>query len=132
VPDVWRRILARVSARSAEIGAFLGHAVPLRVSAEAIEVAFEVGSVFAERATSPDAIALLERAAAAELGTTPRVTIERDSARTQGQPTVATVLVAERDAARERAVTTALEHPAVRDAIAVLGARVRDVHLPDP
>ncbi len=129
--DIWRRILDRVGLESPEIGAFLGHAVPLRVSVELLEIAFEVGSIFADRAAAPDASGMLRRAAAAELGAAPRVVIERDSARTQGQSTVAAVVAAERDLARARAKSAAQGHPSVTAAIAVLGARVKDVRLPE-
>ncbi len=129
--DTWRRILDRVGLESPEIGAFLGHAVPLKVSVELLEIAFEVGSIFADRAAAPDASGVLRRAATAELGATPRVVIERDSARTQGQTTVAAVVAAERDEARARAMSAAQGHPSVTAAVAVLGARVKDVRLPE-
>ncbi len=129
--DTWRRILDRVAVESPEISAFLGHAVPLQVSAETLELAFEVGSVFADRAGAPDAIGAIQRAAAVELGGTPCVRLERDSQRTRGQTTVAAAVAAERDEARARATSAALGHPAVTAAITVLGARVKEVRLPD-
>ncbi|MBN2196564.1 MAG: DNA polymerase III subunit gamma/tau [Polyangiaceae bacterium] len=130
-PASWRRILDRIGEESAEIAAFLGHGVPISIDAERFVIAFEEGSVFSDRATAPDALRAVERAARAELGASPQVIIERDSPRARGRRTVADALLEERDAARAHAIAAAVGHAAVKATVTALGARVKEVRLPE-
>lgn len=132
IPAAWRRMVARIGEQSTEIAAFLGHGVPAEISAASVVIAFEPGSVFADRAAAPDAVALVTAAAVAELGAAPRVTIECDSQRALGQRTVSAEITAEREALRAQNVAAAMDHEAVRETVTVLGAKVREVRLPEP
>jgi hypothetical protein len=84
---------------------------PAPVSAETLELAFEVGSVFADRAGAPMPSGL-QRAAAVELGGTPCVRLERDSS-APGADDRGRAVAAERDEARARATLGGARPPAV-------------------
>jgi hypothetical protein len=117
VPAIWREILAAVQESQPALGAVLEHAVPARVDADGIRLAFPEGSFFGKQAASEQAKRTLAEAGERVLGRKPAIEIGfgADSARA----TVAEIESAKRSEQRAEVVKAALNHPRVKDAIEV-------------
>lgn len=129
--DRWAPIVEHVRQVHPGVAAFLEHGVPLEIGAERVVLGWEPGSPFVDGATTPEAAQLVARALEAELGAGPSVEHRLDREELRRADTLAARTSrarAEREtAARERA----LGHPRVRDAMELLGARVKDLRLPE-
>ncbi|MEB2311026.1 MAG: DNA polymerase III subunit gamma/tau [Sorangiineae bacterium] len=125
----WRAILARLATTRPELAAFLEHAVLLEIGPAKIQLGFEAGSIFAQRVAEPEARAALEAAAAEESGQAVRVTIDSASERARDEQTLAQLNAQERQRRSSEAMEEVKRHPAVLDAIEVLGARLKDLKL---
>ncbi|HEY4157252.1 MAG TPA: DNA polymerase III subunit gamma/tau [Polyangiaceae bacterium] len=128
--EVFRAILERVSEKRPELGAFLAHAAVLAMEPGEIVVGWEPGSVFGKDASGPAETELLASAASAELGAPTRIRHELDSPRVQKVKTLAAIDTEARDQKTREALTQARKHHRVTDAVEVLGARVRELKLP--
>jgi DNA polymerase-3 subunit gamma/tau len=126
--DDWRAILARVRAVKPPVASFLEHGVPLEVTAQRVLVGYASDSFEGAQASDPEAMELLSREARAHFGTDTKVALDLSS---RGGTTVAAIDAAERkeQLAKARAVATA--HPLVQKAIALFGAELQGIRLPD-
>lgn len=125
----WRAILAEVRRERPDLASVLGHASPLAVGPELLELAYDPKSFLAERAREEAAVALLEKLARAHFGAETRISIRLDP-RAGEMATIAWMDESERHARLQRARKAVAEHPFVRAAIDALGAELREVRLP--
>jgi len=123
-------VIDRVREERGDLAACLQHAVVLDASRERLAVAFEAGSVFERAAKAPDAMTLLTQAARAELGGEPAVIIEGQGKSPSG-PTVAALDIQQREERRREAVARAKEHPRIAEAAQILGARLKEIRVPE-
>jgi DNA polymerase-3 subunit gamma/tau len=130
---VWRAIVDRVRTVRPEIAAFLNHAVVVHVTRERLVIAFEAGSVFERNARAPDSVSLLGKAAADYFGAEPAISFETitPSSAANGSTTVAAQDSQERALRKEAALARAKGHPRVAQASEILGARLKEIRLPD-
>ncbi len=126
----WRAIVGLVREERPELGAFLSHAVPLRCDREQIRLGWEKDSMFAEAASGAEERQVLSRAARQHFDSEPGIHFEFEHA-TQGGATLADAETREREAARRASIDQARRHPVVMQAMEVLGARIKEVRLPD-
>jgi hypothetical protein len=134
VVEAWRGIIERVAEKRPELAAFLQHAAPLEIGTERIRLAIEPNSVFVDQVGSAECQDAVLRAAHAELGSAPRLELETDDARLYFAKSSSTVAAADaeaRERKRREDLARAYAHPRIREAIEILGARVRQVTLPD-
>jgi DNA polymerase-3 subunit gamma/tau len=126
----WRSIVERVRSARPELAAFLHHAVVLELGPERLSLAFEPGSVFERAATAEDALALVRKAAREELG--PAATVQIGAAPVGAAAvTVSALEMREREERQRRAMTRAKEHPRIAEAAEILGARLKEIRLPE-
>jgi hypothetical protein len=126
-------VIERVREERGDLAACLQQGVVLEAAVERLVVAFEAGSVFERAARAPDAMTLLAKAAAAELGGEPAVVIEGQSLGKVGLagPTVAALDIRERESRKREAVARAKEHPRIAEAAQILGARLKEIRVPE-
>jgi hypothetical protein len=115
-----------------ELGAFLSHAIPLHCDGNRLELGWESGSVFYESVSGPEQRKLLQAAAQRHFGSAPEIQFRLDHEPDSNGTTLASVEAREREARRQVALREAREHPVVRQAIDILGARVKELRLPEP
>ncbi|MCC6214669.1 MAG: DNA polymerase III subunit gamma/tau [Polyangiaceae bacterium] len=128
----WRSIVAQVSAERPDLAAYLTHATPLELGPRRVRLAWPAAAPFASHATTPEARASLAGAAGRVLGGDgPAIEHELDSPRARGGATLSAQAEAERVERDRVARERALHHPRVLDAIRILGARVREVRIPE-
>jgi hypothetical protein len=123
-----RRVLDVLGQTRQDLVAILKHTAPLVVSADALTLGYEAGNVLEAPMRSPECLAQLRDAAVSVFGREPKIVLQPLETRV---PTLA-----ERDRrARERekraAVDRAERHPSVRDAVEILGARVKRIEIGD-
>ena len=129
-PD-WRAIIEIVREQRPELGAFLSHAVVLRCDHERIALAWETGSLFSDAASGEAERELLAAAADRHFGTRPEIVLERDNASSALGSTLASAEAREREAARRALMEEARRHPLVLQATEILGARIKDLQIPE-
>jgi DNA polymerase-3 subunit gamma/tau len=110
-----------------ELRAFLSRAAPLEVKAGSLVLAFAPGEPFVGEVER--SAALVERLASEQFGVPTKLTVERDSPRAAGVPTLAALDAEEEERKRRAALAKVKNHPRVTDALEVLGARVKDLKL---
>jgi DNA polymerase III subunit gamma/tau len=124
----WRRVLDVLGQNRPDLVAILKHTAPIAVGAEAVTLGYEAGNVLEIPMRSPECIAALGEAAATCFGSQPKIVFQALTTR------IATLADADRRA-RERekraAVDRAEKHPSVRDAVEILGARVKRIEVGD-
>ncbi len=126
--DDWRAILARVRAVKPPVASLLEHGVPLEVTAQRVLVGYTTDSFEGAQASDPEAMELLSREARAHFAADTKVALDLSA---RGGTTVAAIDAAERkeQLAKARAVATA--HPLVQRAIALFGAELQGIRLPE-
>jgi hypothetical protein len=113
------------------LAAIIKHALPLEIGPARVVLGFAADDSFqASRASEPDAIDVLTRAVRAHFGAPTQVAFDLSARAAPGVRTMAAVEDERRaqDVARARAAVEG--HPAVREAIRVFGAQLREVKLP--
>ncbi len=128
----WRRIVDPIRKTDAALGAFLDHAVVFEVSKDKLRVGFERDSVFRNTANEPETRAQILRSAEQILGMTPALEWVENAPTTD--PTGRTVFAVDKQARVTRhreALDRARSHPVVEAAVRVLGARVRNIEIPE-
>jgi DNA polymerase-3 subunit gamma/tau len=129
--DDWRRVVNRVRALRPELGAFLDHAAPLEVRPGQIRIGWEPGSIFASEGASQECVDLLGRMASEHFGEKTAIDVVLESAEAKEATTLSVI---ELEAQRERARAAAArvrEHPSVVGAVEVLGARLKELKIPE-
>jgi DNA polymerase-3 subunit gamma/tau len=128
----WRRIVDPIRRTDAALGAFLDHAVVFEISKERLRVGFERDSVFRNTANEPETRQQILRSAEALLQSKPLLEwVENAPA---SDPTGRTVFAVDKQARVTRhreALERARSHPVVEAAVRVLGARVRNIEIPE-
>ncbi len=122
----WERLIARVGRDSRALASVLEHATVLEFGPQGVRLGFERGTFYAESATDSDNQKILRAAVEAQFGQPVVCTIDSVEA-AQGQSSVAKARQEEQQAEVQRARTAGAQHPAVQEAVAVLGGEVRQV-----
>jgi DNA polymerase III subunit gamma/tau len=124
----WRRVLDVLGQNRPDLVAILKHTAPIAVGPEAVTLGYEAGNVLEIPMRSPECLAALGEAAVTCFGSQPKIAFQALTTR------IATLAEADRRA-RERekraAVDRAEKHPSVRDAVEILGARVKRIEVGD-
>ena len=126
--DDWRTILARVRTGKAHVAAIFEHAVPLEVTAQRVLLGYQSGSFEGAQASEPEAMGLLQREARAHFSADTKVALDLSA---RAGTTVAALDAAERKAEIAKALAAVQGHPLVRKAIALFGAELKDIRLPE-
>ncbi len=127
----WEQLIETMSHKQPALAAVLEHGVPKLVSAERIILSFQRDSFYGRQAEAPDSIAAIRALAETQLGGAPQIIIRFDAERDAASKTVAAVAAQRREADFEAKRKQALNHPTVKEAIAVFpesAGRV-DVHI---
>jgi len=127
---VWQGVVEQVRQRDGKLAALLNHAVVHEATAERIRISFERGTVFEESVTTRPALELLASAAEQLFGGRPAVEVT-NHAPGADTTTLADVVSREREVAKLAAIERARNHPAVAAAAEILGAKVKDIRLPN-
>jgi len=126
----FRAVVERVRAVRPELAAFLNHASVIGASADRVVIAFEAGSVFERNARAPDAVPIIEQAVRdhfADKTVLVFETIEKSSA----AATVSAVDEKERNERKQAAISRAKGHPRIAQAAEILGARLKEIRIPE-
>jgi DNA polymerase III subunit gamma/tau len=126
--DRWRELVARLAADRPEIAAYLAHATPLELDEARLVVGVEQNSVFEEHALSRETHGALAQTAERLFGRPVALRFERVA---KVGPTISSIQDRERTEQRKLAVERAKAHPFVRELESVLGARLKEVRLPE-
>jgi hypothetical protein len=131
-PDlaVFRSVVDRLRADNPEFAALLHHASVVEVSRERIRLAVESGSVVERMRHNDEWLAALRKAAAEHFGAEPEIVFHTENGRREAA-TVAALDNQERAARLEETRTRARQHPRVAEAMQILGARIKEIRLPD-
>jgi len=128
----WRAVVEKLEELRPELGAYLGHAVPLTLAAPNVVLAWEPGSVFASQAASPENQALLEMALSDHFGAPTTASQKLEAAEGRDFMSLLSIRHEQAELARKQAIDRARKHPAVVLAIEVLGAKLKDLKLGEP
>ncbi|MDX2051219.1 MAG: DNA polymerase III subunit gamma/tau [Polyangiaceae bacterium] len=125
----WAAVVEALEAKRPELGAYLGHAVPLSLAPPTVVLAWEPGSVFCGNATTADNQALMDAQFSEHFGAPTKV--EHKLEAIEGRDLVTLLSIRTRQAEEERklAIERARKHPAVVLAMEVLGAKIKDLKL---
>jgi DNA polymerase-3 subunit gamma/tau len=127
--DTWRIILERVRAAKPSLASVFERGVPVEVTAQRVLLGFPPDSFLGAQAADAEALDVLTREVRAHFAAATEVALDL-SLKTAG-PTVASI-DAERHREAVAAARAAVEkHPLVAAAIAILGAELKDVRLPN-
>lgn len=124
--EEWRRVLALLSDTRPDLVAFLKHAVVLKLTPEVFTLGCESGHALEATLRSPECEKELRSAALKILGREPKVLFQAVPA---GAETLADIDRRVREKQRKAAIDRAEQHPSVRSAAEILGARVKRVEL---
>ncbi len=129
--DLWRAVLDRVRSVRPDRASVLEHALALEVNGTRIVLGFEPSAAFlAARATEPETLEALTRAAREHFGMATAIVIETQTKPTGSARTVAAVDAERRSLELVKAREAIEAHPIVKEALRIFGARVKDVKLP--
>jgi DNA polymerase-3 subunit gamma/tau len=126
----WRAIVQTVRESEPKLASFLNHAKVIDFSREKIVLGLESGMVFDRGIRREDAIAAVKAAAAAHLQSEPSIVLET-TALGDTKNTVAELDIQERLEKKQAALLRAKGHPRIADATQILGARLKEIRLPD-
>lgn len=124
--EAWRRVLDHLGEDRPDLVAFLKHSVPLVIDADSVTLAYESGNVLEAAMRSDECVSALGHAALACFGRKPTISFQPVAG---GLETLAESDRREREQRKRAAVHRAEQHPSVRDAIEILGARVKRVEV---
>ena len=110
------------------VAAVFEHGVPLEVTPQRVLVGYQTGSFEGAQASEPEAMGLLQREARAHFGADTKVALDLSA---RAGTTVAALDAAQRKADLAKAQAAAEGHPLVRRAIALFGAELKDIRLPE-
>ena len=124
----WRRVLELLGQSRPDLVAILKHTVPLAMDAEALTLGYEAGNVLEVPMRAPDCLTALREALVACLGSDRKIVFQPVTTRLA---TLAETDRQERERNKRAAVDRAEKHPSVRDAVEILGARVKRIEIGD-
>ena len=125
----WRAIVDQLRSEDPKLGAFLDHAGVITVNEQVVHVSYEQDSVFRSVTTEAGLHEALRLAAGRLFGSQPEIHLQCTNAEKPGD----TVFAADKQARLERhrkQEEAARNHPVVRDAVEILGARLKRIELP--
>jgi hypothetical protein len=125
----WRAILEQLRARDPAVASVLGHAVPLAVTPDSVELGFEQGSFYEAQARQTATIDLLTRVVRQHFGKPTSVAFVVHGPANGTRATAYEIEEAERAERVARARGEVERHPLVQAAVRELGARIQDVKL---
>jgi DNA polymerase-3 subunit gamma/tau len=129
--DAWRAIVERVRAAMPALGAVIDHALPLEVGPAKVLLGFTPDAAFqAARASEAEAIDVLTRAVREHFAAPTPVAFDLSARPVAGVRTMAAVEDQRRAEEQARARAAVEGHPAVREAMRLFGAQLREVKLP--
>jgi DNA polymerase-3 subunit gamma/tau len=128
--QTWRAIVESVRVQDDQLAAFLNHAKIIELGAEKLTLGLEPGTIFDKALRAPPAIAALQKAATTHLGRTPNIVFE-STALGDVAHSVAALDNQERSEKKQAALTRAKEHPRIADVTSILGARLKEIRLPE-
>lgn len=128
--EVFRSIVARVRESRPELAACLHHAAIVDARPEGLTLAFEAGTIFERTASAPDALALLRAAARDVFGVEPPIVLQTRAANA-AELSVSSVENQERSERKREALARAKQHPKIAEASRILGARLKEIRLPE-
>jgi DNA polymerase-3 subunit gamma/tau len=123
-----RRVLEVLGQSRQDLVAILKHTTPLAVSADALTLGYEAGNVLEAPMRSAECLAQLRDAAVSVFGREPKIVLSPLETRL---PTLAETDRRAREREKRAAVDRAERHPSVRDAVEILGARVKRIEIGD-
>jgi hypothetical protein len=106
--------------------AFLKHAVPLDINPEVLLLGHEQGNVLESAMRSAECVDALRASALECFGQQPKVVFQTVSG---NAPTLAEIDKRAREQQKRAAVDRAQQHQSVRDAVEILGARVKRIEV---
>lgn len=124
--EQWRRVLECLGQTRPDLVAFLKHAVPLDINPEVLLLGHEQGNVLESAMRSTECLEALRGAALACFGQQPKVVFQYV---TGNAPTLAEIDKRAREQQKRAAVDRAQQHQSVRDAVEILGARVKRIEV---
>jgi hypothetical protein len=122
----WRQVLDVLGQTRTDLVAILKHTVPLEIGADALTLGYEVGNFLEIPMRSPECLTALREAATRFFGREPKIAFQPVPA---NQPTLAEADKRVREREKRAAVDRAEKHPSVRDAVEILGARVKRIEV---
>jgi hypothetical protein len=128
--ETFRAITARVRETRPELAAYLNHAEVVEATTTRLALAFESGTIFERNAAAPDAMAVIAAAAREILGGEPRVAFETRSVNGL-KSTLSAAESQERNERKQQALTRAKQHPKIAEASRILGAKLKEIRLPE-
>jgi DNA polymerase-3 subunit gamma/tau len=131
-PDlaIFRSVVDRLRGELPELAALLHHASVVEVGRDRITLATETGSVVDRVRHNEDWVRALRKAASEHFGSEPEVLFQTRNGR-PAAPTVAALDDKERAERLEASRSRARQHPRVAEAVQILGARIKEIRLPD-
>jgi hypothetical protein len=128
--ETFRAIVNRLRGTRPELAACLHHAAVVRAEASGVTLAFETGTIFERTASTPESLGLLRAAAREHFGVEAPITLETRSGG-GARATVSEAESQERSERRREAVARAKQHPRIAEATRILGAKLKDIRLPE-
>jgi DNA polymerase-3 subunit gamma/tau len=126
---VFRSVVDRLRGDRPELAALLHHASVLEVGRERITLAIESGSVVDRVRHNDEWVRALRDAAGGHFGSQTEVVFQQLNGRRDS--TVAALDDKERAERLEASRSRARQHPRVAEAVQILGARIKEIRLPD-
>jgi hypothetical protein len=127
---VFRSVVDRLRSDRPELAALLHHAAVVEVGRERIILGMESGSVVERVRHNDEWVRSLRKAASDHFGGEPEVVFQTQNGR-RDSGTVAALDDKERTERLEASRSRARQHPRVTDAVQILGARIKEIRLPD-
>jgi hypothetical protein len=127
----WQEIVERVQTIRPEVAAVLEHAILLEQSPSRTVVGWPPNSLFANQFDEPLLVELLRNAQAERGVRVTDVLVTKDDPRAQGRETLASRETAERTRKYREDQARIRNHPRVKDAVELLGARIVSIKLAD-
>ncbi len=125
------RVCAHVREKHMELAAYLEQTVPLQCDGSRLSIALEPGYLFEKKLTSSEGRAILESSLKELWGPSAHLEIIPESEHAHPNQSVAKAKERKRQAERAALVEEVKNHPRIRQAVDVLGAKLRDVRLPE-
>jgi len=125
----WQELVDKIAEQRPEVAAILEHAVPLRIDASMIHVAWPPGSTLDSQFTDAEFTRLLADSSA---NSGPQIAIEitHDCREAAGHATLAAVETANRTRRVRELVQQSRQDPCILLAMEILGAHIREVRVP--
>jgi DNA polymerase III subunit gamma/tau len=131
--DAWRVILDRVRVVKPALASVFAHGIPLDVSPARVLLGFAPDSFLGAQAAEAESLDVLTREVRAHFSSATQVALDVSTRQGTLQPSIFEMDAARRTEQNAKARAAVESHPLVVQAMAVLGAELKDVRLPpDP